>query len=74
MAEPAGKCPERELLLSEWSEASRRLTKLLDQQLAATKSDAHSFASFEDQIRLARAVETEACRKYFGHVNTHNCV
>jgi hypothetical protein len=74
MAEPTAKCPERELPLSEWSEASRRLTKLLDQQLAATKSDAHSFASFEDQIRLARAAETEACRKYFGHVNTHGCV
>ncbi len=27
-------------------------------------------ADFEDQIRLARAAETEACRKYFGHVNT----
>jgi len=38
------------------------------------KSGASSFARFEEQIRLARAAETEACRKYFGHVNTHECV
>jgi hypothetical protein len=50
------------------------VTKLLDEQLAAMKSSALSFAGFEDQIRLARATETEACRKYFGHVNTHGCV
>jgi hypothetical protein len=38
------------------------------------KSTAPSFATFEGQILLARAAETEACRKYFGHVNLHGCV
>jgi hypothetical protein len=67
-------CPERERLLSQWADSSNRLTKILDEQLAAMKSSAPSFAGFEDQIRLARAAETEACRKYFAHVNTHGCV
>jgi hypothetical protein len=74
MAEPAERCPERERLLWQWTDCSNRVTKLLDEQLAAMKSSAPSFAGFEDQIRLARATETEACRKYFGHVNTHGCV
>ena len=53
----------------------RRLAKLLDDQLAAMKRGAPSFATFEGQILLARASETEACRKYFGHVvNVHGCV
>ncbi len=74
MAEPAERCPERERLLWQWTDCSSRVTKLLDEQLAAMKSSALSVARFEDQIRLARATETEACRKYFGHVNTHGCV
>jgi hypothetical protein len=71
-------CPERERLLREWTQCGRRLVKLLDDQLAAmTRGDeeyAPSFATFEGQILLARAAETEACRKYFGHVNVHGCV
>jgi hypothetical protein len=70
MAEPAERCPERERLLWHWTDCSTSVTKLLDEQLAAMKSSAPSFAGFEDQIRLARGAETEACRKYFGHVNT----
>jgi hypothetical protein len=52
------------------------LRKLLDEQLDAMKAtmNVSSTAGFEDQIRLARAGEVEACRKYFGHVNTHKCV
>jgi hypothetical protein len=73
MAGPAERCPERERLLHEWIECGRRLTNLLDEQLAATKISAASFVSFENQIRLARAAETEACRKCLGHVNTHGC-
>ena len=42
-------------------------------KLAATKISAPSFASFEEQIRLARAAEIEARRIYFDHVNTHGC-
>jgi hypothetical protein len=38
------------------------------------KSRETNFTEFEEQIRLARAAEVEACRKYYGHVNTHNCV
>jgi hypothetical protein len=72
--EAGERCHERERLLREWMEDSSRLVKLLDDQLAAMKSHAPSFAKFEEQIRLASSTETEACRKYFGHVNTHNCV
>ncbi len=68
------RCLEREKLLLEWTQCSRRLGKLLDEHLATIKSRAPNSAGFEDQIRLARASETEACRKYFGHVNTHGCV
>ena len=68
------RCHERERLLLAWTDSSRRLTKLLDEQLTAIKSSAPSFAGLEDQIRLARAAETEACLRYFGHVNTHECV
>ncbi len=67
-------CPERERLMREWTQCVRRLAKLLDEHLAAMKKGAADLAGFEDQIRLARAAETEACRKYFGHVNTHGCV
>lgn len=44
------------------------------QLLPALKSIASSTAGFEGQIRLARAGEVEACREYFGHVNTHKSV
>jgi hypothetical protein len=71
--EPDEQCPEREKILREWSQCGRRLAKLLDEHLAATKKGTADRAGFEDQVRLARAAETEACRKYFGHVNTHGC-
>jgi hypothetical protein len=67
------KCPERKLLLSRWTDCSSRIKKLLDEQRAATKISEQSFASFEEQIRLARATEIEARRTYFDHVNTHGC-
>jgi len=51
------RCPERELLLSKWTDCSSRVKKLLDEQLAATKISAQSFASFEEQIRMARAAD-----------------
>ena len=54
------RCPERELLLSQWTDCSSRVKKLLDEQLAAAKTSAQSFAGFEEQIRLARAAEIEA--------------
>jgi hypothetical protein len=69
----AERCPERELLLSQWTDCSSRVKKLLDEQLAATKISAQSVASFEEQIRRARAAEIEARRTYFDHVNTHGC-
>jgi hypothetical protein len=31
-------------------------------------------AAFEEQIRLAKVAETEACRAYHRHVNSHDCV
>jgi len=69
----AERCRERELLLSQWTDCSSRVQKLLGEQLAATKISAHGFAGFEEQIRLARAAEIEARRTYFDHVNAHGC-
>jgi hypothetical protein len=69
----AEKCLERKLLLSQWTDSSSRVKKLLDEQRATTKISEQSFASFEEEIRLARAAEIEARRTYFDHVNTHGC-
>ena len=66
-------CQERAQLLCEWTQFGRRLVKILHAQSATVNHTAKSLASFEEQVRLAWAAETEACRKYFGHVNTHNC-
>jgi hypothetical protein len=75
IAEPTEKCLEREKLLSQWTSNTRRLTKILEEQhTSIMKGDHRAFAGFEEQIRLARNSEAEACRKYFGHVNTHGCV
>jgi hypothetical protein len=68
------RCPAHEQLLLQWTDCSNRVTKLLHEQLDAMKIGAPAFGGFENQIRLARAAEIEACRKYFGHVNTHSCV
>lgn len=68
------RCSEQERLLSLWTDRSNRVTNLLHDQLDAMKSSTGVFAGFEDQIRLARAAETEACRKYLSHVNIHSCV
>ena len=43
-------CPERERLVREWTQCGRRLVKLLDDQLAAMKSHAPSFAKFEEKF------------------------
>ena len=69
----AEKCLERKQLLSQWTDCSSRVKKLLDEQRAATKMSEQSFTSFEEQIRMARAAEIEARRTYFDHVNTHGC-
>jgi malate synthase len=69
----AEECPERKLLLSQWTHCSSRVKKLLDEQRAGTKINEQSFANFEEQIRLARAAEIEARRTYFDHVNMHGC-
>jgi hypothetical protein len=66
-------CQERERLLREWTQCGRRLTKLLDEQLATIKSRASNLEGFEDQIWLARAAEIKARSQYFGHVDTHCC-
>ena len=68
------RCPERERLLSEWTESSNRVTELLEAQLASSGNADPSFASFAEQIRVAKDAEIEACRRYLGHVNAHWCV
>jgi hypothetical protein len=68
--EVAEQCPERERLLREWTQCGRQVAKLFAEQ----SGGAPNSAFFEEHIRLARAAEAEACRKYFGHVNKHDCV
>jgi hypothetical protein len=67
-------CLERERLLSKWSESSRHVARLADEQLAAIKNSASSFAGFDEKIRLAKTEEIEACRAYYFHVGQHDCV
>lgn len=68
------RCPERERLLREWTRCDRLVGKLLDEHLAATvKGRTTNFTAFEEQIRLAKAAETEACRAYYSHVIMHRC-
>jgi len=74
MAESTGPCLERELLLRQWADCSTRVARLLSGQLTAMKGTASRSAGFDDQIRMARAEEVDACRNYFAHVNTHECV
>jgi hypothetical protein len=69
MPEVGERCKEREMLLREWTQCGRRIAKLFDEHPAAP-----NLPLFEEQIRLARAEETDACRKYYRHTNTHNCV
>jgi hypothetical protein len=68
------RCLERERLLRDWTECVRRLAKLLEEHPATMKSSESNLAGFEEQIRLARAAETEACRAYHRHVDSHDCV
>ncbi len=74
MAEPAARCLERERLLRQWTDYSTRVARLLSGQLTAMKGTASRSVGFDDQIQLARAEEVEACRRYFAHVNMHECV
>jgi hypothetical protein len=52
----------------------RRIAKLFEEHPVATEDTESSSAGFEQQIRLAKAAETEACRSYHRHVNSHDCV
>ena len=67
-------CSERERLLSKWTESSRHLTRVQDERLAAIKNADPSLAGFNEQIRLAKTQEIEACRAYYLHVGQHECV
>jgi hypothetical protein len=67
-------CSERERLLLKWSESSRRVARLADEQLAAIKNADPSLAGFNEKIRLAKTEEIEACRAYYLHVRQHDCV
>jgi len=67
-------CPERERLLSKWSESSRRVARLADEQFAAIKNADPSLADLNEKIRQAKIEEIEACRAYYFHVRQHDCV
>ena len=67
-------CSERERLLSKWTESSRRLARLGDEQLAAIKNGDPSLAGLNEKIRLAKTEEIDACRAYYFHVGQHECV
>jgi hypothetical protein len=47
-------CSERERLLSKWSESSRRVARLADEQLAAIKNADPCLAGLDEKIRLAK--------------------
>jgi hypothetical protein len=66
--------PERERLLAKWTERSRRVGKLGDEQFAANKNADPSLAGLDEKIRLAKTEEIEACRAYYLHVGQHDCV
>jgi hypothetical protein len=51
-----------------------RIAKLFEEHPVATEDTESSSAGFEEQIRLAKAAETEACRAYHRHANSHDCV
>lgn len=74
VTEVAERCQERERLLLVWIEYAGRVRTVLDERCAATKDGAPSPAGFEEQIRLAKVAEVEACRSYFRHVNKHDVV
>jgi len=67
-------CSERERLISKWSESSRHVARLADEQLAAIKNVDASLAGLHEKIRLAKTEEIEACRAYYFHVGQHDCV
>ena len=67
-------CSERERLLSKWTESSRHLARVQDKELAAIKNVDASLAGFNEQIRLSKTQEIEACRAYCFHVSQHECV
>jgi hypothetical protein len=67
-------CPEREKLLREYTQCGRRLANLTDEQLAALKNTGHNVTHFDEQIAMAKGAEIEACRAYYHHVASHNCV
>jgi hypothetical protein len=72
--EPVASCSEREQLLAQWIDCTSHVTKLFEERLAAMKTQPSSFTALEAQIRVAKAGDAEACRKYFGHLNKHKCV
>jgi hypothetical protein len=75
MAELTGMCPEREFLLSLWTDCSNRITGLRDELLAAIRNeDGTGVATLNESIRIAKHAEIDACRAYYGHVNAHECV
>ncbi|MBZ5594865.1 MAG: hypothetical protein LAP39_21685 [Acidobacteriia bacterium] len=72
--EPAEQCPEREILLREWTQRGRRLINLLDEHLAALKNTDQATVDFDEEISLAKRSENEACHAYYDHVDSHDCV
>jgi len=74
ITEVAEQCPERERLLREWTQCGRRLTNVLDQQLAALKNTDQNSIDLDEEISMAKRAENEACRAYYDHVGSHDCV
>jgi hypothetical protein len=68
------RCQVRERLLREWTDCSNRLMRLQGEEFAAMRKGGSAPASFAEEIRVAKAADTEACRAYHRHVNEHGCV
>jgi hypothetical protein len=65
-------CSERERLLREWSQCGSRIAKLFEEHPVTMMSGESTHLA--EQLRLAKAAETEACRAYHRHVISHDCV
>jgi hypothetical protein len=48
--------------MRDWTQCGPRIAKLFDEHPATMKSSESISDGFEEQIRLAKAAETEACR------------
>ena len=67
-------CPQRARLLREWTQCGRQLTNVLDEQLTALKNTDQRSIDLDEDISMVKRAENEACRAYYDHLDSHDCV